>query len=256
MGRARKPDLRGDTLTSSNESHGVEKELGERLRSYRSDSGMEIAELALRTRITARHITALEEGQFHILPGPVFVKGFIRSICQELGRDPGPLFVILDSATEEEPLEEADTQEGSKKLTPLVVSGVILAVLVLGGVLIHGTGDEGKEVPPATEQVQTVGDATEATSADSAAVQEDVKELELLIRAIDKTWLRIQPDNAEQWETTMRAGDEIALKATERITLYIGNAGGVLFELNGKRFGPPGAQGQVLSNYTITRDNL
>jgi cytoskeletal protein RodZ len=198
----------------------------------------------------------MEEGQFHVLPGPVFVKGFIRSICQELGRDPGPLFAVLDGPADEEPLEEPDTQEGSKKLTPLVVSGVILAVLGLGGVLIHGGGDEGKEVSPATEQVQTVGDATEAASADSAAVQEDVQELELLIRAIDKTWLRIQPDNAEQWETTMKAGDEIALKATERVTLYIGNAGGVLFELNGKRFGPPGAQGQVLSNYTITKDNL
>ena len=75
MGRARKPGLRGDTLTSSSETHRVEKELGERLRSYRTDSGMEIAELAVRTRITSRHIAALEEGQFQLLPGPVFVKG-------------------------------------------------------------------------------------------------------------------------------------------------------------------------------------
>jgi cytoskeletal protein RodZ len=217
---------------------------------------MEISELAVRTRIAARHIVALEEGQFDVLPGLVFAKGFIRSICQELGRDPGPLFAILDGPTEEEPLEETDTQEGGKKPTPLVVSGVILVVLFVGGVLIHGGEDEGNEVLPATGQVQTAGDATEAASADSVPAQEEIKELELLIRAIDKTWLRIQPDNEEQWETTMKAGDEIALKATERVTLFIGNAGGVLFELNGKRFGPPGAQGQVLSNYTITRDDL
>ena len=243
-------------MTLSSEPHGVEKELGERLRSYRTDSGMEVSELAIRTRITARHITALEDGQFHILPAPVFVKGFIRSICQELGRDPGPLFTILDEAEGDEPLEDADSPDEIKKPTALVLTGVVLAVLVLGGILIHGDDEEAPALPPAQEVQSSAEGSDLANATDPESVQDVVTELNLLIRAIDKTWLRIGPDNAESWETTMRAGDEISIKASERVTLYIGNAGGVLFELNGKRFGPPGAQGQVLSNYTITRDDL
>ncbi len=245
-------------MTSSSELHGMEKELGERLRSYRADSGMELHELAIRTRITARHITALEEGQFQILPGPVFVRGFIRSICQELGRDPEPLLAILDSALDEEPLEDSDAGgDGSKRTAPLILSGVVLAVLVIGGVLIHGKGNEEKPGSAAEEAARSAVDQPLTESLEGRqAITEAVSELNLVIRAIDKTWLRIQPDNGEPWETTMKAGDEIALKATERVTLFIGNAGGVLFELNGKRFGPPGARGQVLSNYTITRDDL
>ena len=245
-------------MTSSSDPHGMEKELGERLRSYRAYSGMELGELAIRTRITARHITALEEGQFQVLPGPVFVRGFIRSICQELGRDPEPLLALLDSASDEEPLEEGDAGgDGRKRLAPLILSGVVLAVLVIGGVLIHGKGNEEKPGSSVEEAVgSTVDQSTTESLEGRQAIPEVVRELDLIIRAIDKTWLRIQPDNAEPWETTMKAGDEIALKAAERVTLFIGNAGGVLFELNGKRFGPPGARGQVLSNYTITRDDL
>ena len=48
----------------------------------------------------------------------------------------------------------------------------------------------------------------------------------------------------------------VHLRANESIVLLIGNAGGIFFELNGKRFGPPGSHGQVISNYVITRDNL
>jgi len=77
-----------------------------------------------------------------------------------------------------------------------------------------------------------------------------------LLRATEKTWLRIQADSSEPWETTMKTGDEIRLKAVDRVALFIGNAGGILLELNGKRFGPLGTQGQVISNYVITRDNL
>ncbi|MDF1536860.1 MAG: DUF4115 domain-containing protein [bacterium] len=244
-------------MISSNETHEAEKELGERLRSYRTDSGMEIGELAVRTRITARHIAALEEGQLHVLPGQIFIRGFVRSICQELGRDPEPLFAILDGALVAEPQEETDASNGCKRPTPLILSGLVLVALILGGILIHGKGNEEKPARNVTEAAFDTADQSVTEPPEGRqAVQEAVRELDLLIRAIDKTWLRIQPDNAEPWETTMRAGDEIALKATERITLFIGNAGGVLFELNGKRFGPPGAQGQVISNYTITRDEL
>lgn len=256
MAKVRKHGLRGDTLTSSIEPYGVEKELGERLRSYRTDSGMEVGELALRTRITARHINALENGEFHILPAPVFVKGFIRSICQELGRDPEPLFMILEAADEDEPLEDSDSPDNPKKPTPLILTGVVLTVLVLGGILLHGEEEEKPVLPPAQEGQSAVGESEGSRSTDVEMVQEVVDELDLLIRAIDKTWLRISPDNSEPWETTMKEGDEVSIKAVDRVTLYIGNAGGVLFELNGKRFGPPGAQGQVLSNYTITRDDL
>ena len=84
------------TWTSSNEALVLARELGERIRSFRTDAGVEVADLAIRTRIGARYLQSLEDGKLEDLPGPVFVKGFIRAVCAELGRDPLPLMELVD----------------------------------------------------------------------------------------------------------------------------------------------------------------
>jgi hypothetical protein len=240
--------------TSSNETLVIAMELGERIRSYRTDAGVEIVDLALSTRIGARYLQSLEEGRLEDLPGPVFVKGFIRSVCSELGRDPIPLMELVDQIHVDEPAEESDGTNGSRRVMPLVLSGVLLAGLVTGGIMLHGGGEE--EGDQAAVQPVVTEQAIPVIEQEGFASEEPVVELDLLLRATEKTWLRIQADSSEPWETTMRTGDEIRLKAVDSVTLFIGNAGGILFELNGKRFGPLGKEGQVISNYVITRDNI
>ena len=246
--------MQEDTWTSSSDIQVLARELGERIRSYRTDSGMEISDLAIRTRIGARYLQALEQGMLEELPGPVFIKGFIRAACSELGKDPFPLLELVDQIHVDPPPEEADSANGTRRIAPLILSGILLAGLVTGGILLHGGEDsktEVENVPPSAAEA-VVPDVNRQQKLD----EEPVVELDLLLRATEKTWLRIQPDASEPWETTMKTGDEIRLKAVDRVTLFIGNAGGLLLELNGKRFGPLGKQGQVISNYVITRDNL
>jgi cytoskeletal protein RodZ len=254
--RARRPDLQEATWTSSNEALVLARELGERIRSFRTDAGVEVADLAIRTRIGARYLQSLEDGKLEDLPGPVFVKGFIRAVCAELGRDPLPLMELVDQIRFEEPAEEADGTNGSKRVVPLILSGVLLAGLVTGGILLHGGGNEVEDRDQTTAQPAATEQVNPEVTQEGFATEEPVVDLDLLLRATEKTWLRIQADSSEPWETTMKTGDEIRLKAVDRISLFIGNAGGILFELNGKRFGPLGTQGQVISNYVITKDNL
>lgn len=246
-----------DIWTSSNEARELGFEVGRRIRSFREDAGLDVPELARRTRIGFRYLQALEDGRFEELPGPVFVKGFIRSVCAELGRDPAPVMEILDRMEVEEPAEEPDTGNGPRRLAPLILSAAALVILITGGILLHGGGgsEEPAGTPPAAEGPPPLQEPGQA--GDEASVPEDpVVELDLILRATERTWLRIQSDGSEPWEATMKAGDEIRLRAMERISLFIGNAGGLLFELNGRRFGPLGTQGQVISNYVITRENL
>jgi hypothetical protein len=247
--------LQEATWTSSNETLVIAMELGERIRSYRTDAGVEIVDLALSTRIGARYLQSLEEGRLEDLPGPVFVKGFIRSVCSELGRDPIPLMELVDQIHVDEPAEESDGTNGSRRVMPLVLSGVLLAGLVTGGIMLHGGGEE-EISDQAAVQPAITGQAAPVIEQEGFASEEPIVELDLLLRATEKTWLRIQADSSEPWETTLKTGDEIRLKAVDSVTLFIGNAGGILFELNGKRFGPLGTEGQVISNYVITRDNL
>jgi cytoskeletal protein RodZ len=244
------------TWTSSNEALALARELGQQIRSYRTDAGVEVPDLAKRTRIGVRYLQSLEDGSFDELPGPVFVKGFIRAVCAELGRDPFPLMDLVDQIHVEESPEETDSSNGPKRITPLILSGVLLAGLVTGGILLHGEGKEVGNGDEAAVQPAVSEQANPESAQKGFANEEPIVELDLLMRATEKTWLRIQADSSESWETTMKTGDELRLMAVERVTLFIGNAGGILFELNGKRFGPLGSHGQVISNYVITRDNL
>jgi len=248
--------LQEATWTLSNEALVLAMELGQRIRSYRTDAGVEVSDLSNRTRIGARYLQSLEEGRLEDLPGPVFIKGFIRSVCAELGRDPFPLIELVDQINVEEPAEETDSGNGTRRITPLILSGILLAGLVTGGILLHGGGKKGEDRDLAVVQSAVVEQANSELAQEEFAKEEPIVELDLLLRATEKTWLRIQADSSESWETTMKTGDEIRLKAVDRVTLFIGNAGGILFELNGKRFGPLGTRGQVISNYVITRDNL
>lgn len=229
---------------------------------------MEVAELASRTRIGARNIEALEADRLDLLPGPFFVKGFIRSICRELGKKPDP-FLEMVAGLQEEELEGEERGPGPRKALPLWLTAGVLLLLVLGGIWLYGNGRNEEPVPAQPETLAAQPEpAIESTPA-PVPVQEPapavvpeppapevVEELDLAIRAIERTWLRIQTDASEPWEATLKTGDEVRLRATERITLFIGNAGGLLFELNGRNFGPPGSSGQVITSYVITRDNL
>jgi len=248
--------LREATWTSSNEALALARELGTRIRSYRTDAGLTISELSARTRIAARYLNSLEDGSLKELPEPVFVKGFIRSVCSELGKEPGPLIELVGQFHNEEPAEEAETPNGSKRTAPLILSAILLSALVIGGILLHGRDDGTGSQNPQAVQDPSVLQEKPLIKGDEIAREVPIVELDLLLRATDKTWLRIQADFSKPWETTMKAGDEIRLKAVDKVELFIGNAGGILFELNGKRFGPLGTPGQVIPNYVITKDNL
>ncbi len=237
----------------------MSQELGDYIRRLREESGVSRKDLAETTRIRLRYIEALEEGHIDDLPGVAFVRGFIRTIFSELGENPDrALYLVEDYYHEEEP-DELETVPVSRRIfLPLAVATAVLVILLAGSLFLRKCGTRKGEEPSPDE---IAGKAASNTFSNEAGIQtigelEGLEDLNLIIQAIDKTWLRIKTDSSDSWETTMRPGDEVRLRASDRINLLIGNAGGILFDLNGKQFGPPGSKGQVLSNYVITRDNL
>lgn len=71
--------------------------IGTTLRDARLSRGLSIERVAQETRISARFIDALETEQFHLLPAPVYVRGFLRSYANYLRIDPAPLLARLDT---------------------------------------------------------------------------------------------------------------------------------------------------------------
>ena len=62
-------------------------EIGNSLREARSRQGLDLAQLEVDTRIRGKYLRALEDEQFHLLPGDAYVRGFIRVYAEQLGLD-------------------------------------------------------------------------------------------------------------------------------------------------------------------------
>src|SRR3954453_5951482 len=67
-------------------------EIGNSLRDARLRKELDFPELEQGTKIRAKYLRALEDETFDQLPGPTYVKGFLRTYADYLGLD-GQLYV-------------------------------------------------------------------------------------------------------------------------------------------------------------------
>ncbi|MGH8662067.1 MAG: helix-turn-helix domain-containing protein, partial [Burkholderiales bacterium] len=68
-----------------------------RLSEARQAQNLTTADVARRLKLSVWQIEALESGQYHQLPGPMFVRGFIRNYARLLGLDPEELANAVSS---------------------------------------------------------------------------------------------------------------------------------------------------------------
>lgn len=70
------------------------KELGYHLRSTREKLGISIDELSEATRIEVEYIDAIERGEFETLPGPVYIRSYLRTYSIYVNLDPRKVIKI------------------------------------------------------------------------------------------------------------------------------------------------------------------
>ena len=62
-------------------------EIGATLREARMRRQIDITEVESATKIRAKYLRAMEDEEWHLLPGPTFVKSFLRTYADYLGLD-------------------------------------------------------------------------------------------------------------------------------------------------------------------------
>src|SRR5437763_2719817 len=62
-------------------------DIGETLRDARMRARIDVSEIEAKTKIRAKYLRALENEEWGLLPGPTFVKSFLRTYAQALGLD-------------------------------------------------------------------------------------------------------------------------------------------------------------------------
>ncbi len=123
-------------------------QFGQELRREREDRGISVDAVCAATKVSLRHVLALEEGRFEELPGGVFRKAILRSYLAAIGLDETPWLERYGSMLRETgatPLEEQDWVEFAENVqrnrvrsgppTGLRWFGVVLMLL---GLLLCG----------------------------------------------------------------------------------------------------------------------
>src|SRR5436305_6711593 len=81
-------------------------EIGATLREARMRARIDVSEIEAQTKIRAKYLRALENEEWSLLPGPTFVKSFLRTYAQALGLD-GKALVEEYRLSHERPSEAA-----------------------------------------------------------------------------------------------------------------------------------------------------
>ena len=72
-------------------------DVGTKLRSERERLGIGIDQIEAETHIRAKFLLAIEEERFDILPGPAYVRAFVRGYAEQLGLDSQELVAELNA---------------------------------------------------------------------------------------------------------------------------------------------------------------
>lgn len=94
--------------------------VGEILRAEREKRGMTVKDVEKGTSIRAFYIQSIEDGNYSVMPGEVYLKGFIRSYANFLNLDSQQLIAMYRKSQEPAPPPppEADTPEGAPVSSP------------------------------------------------------------------------------------------------------------------------------------------
>src|SRR6478609_3821994 len=134
-------------------------EIGETLRETRMRRRIDMTEVEAATKIRAKYLRALENEEWDLLPGPTFVKTFLRTYAEYLDLDPR-LLVEEYRQRYERPTTQDLTPFGPRRRQPpprrhwgpgiVIGLGVVLLLAALYGLSLLGGQDNEPNAPVAT----------------------------------------------------------------------------------------------------------
>ncbi|HEY7437644.1 MAG TPA: helix-turn-helix domain-containing protein [Methylomirabilota bacterium] len=247
--------------------------LGAYLRALREAKGGSLEDMARSTRVGIRHLEALEEERLSDLPSPVFVRGFIRAYCGFLREAPEDALGHYEALAGERAAARAASAPPRPRTTwansSVLVGLVLLVVLGIGLIVINltvkrtsGTSVAAPKIDAPAEAPKPVAPrvpapapapprAAPAPPPARTAAKSTAGPHHLLIKAIEPTWIRVQPDEGRATEELLSPGVSREWSAERRFLVTIGNVGGVELTLNGKVLAPLGPKGTVIQRLEL-----
>jgi cytoskeleton protein RodZ len=242
---------------------------GRRLRDERERLGVTVREVAEHLNLTTTVVQAIETDDYSRLPGPVFVRGYLRAYARLLQLDPQPLLARCPYGAEDAGPAPQPTgpslREWIRRRPALVLGGGAVVVVAAMTVVLVTVWPQGEsEIDPAgltalagavdtdtderSRPIEPTASASdEAVPTDTISPSDPAPELEAarritpegrdLIELIfsEDCWVEIR-DSAGviRYSGLSRAGSELVLEGEGPLRVLLGNAPGTTLAFNGE----------------------
>ena len=260
------------------------RQLGERLRRRREELGLSLDDVQARTKIRKKYLRALEEGQWEVMPGEVYLKGFLRAYAECVGLDARAILKEYEERAEastpaNEVVPPSRPARFARRWVVVAVVAVLLAAILLvvrpwssareeqqpavpgepGGQPAEPPTAPGEEPGPAPEQ------PAEPPAPPPRVIREDLgptdvtyvayaPQLILKLTWQGRCWVRVLADGERVMERTLEPPEVRVFTARSELLLRVGNPAVLHLEICGVDIGPVSTGGVPMNVRVVRRE--
>lgn len=248
--------------------------LGDILRGEREKKGLTIKDVEQGTSIRCLYIEAIEKGEYDVLPGEVYLKGFIRSYADYLKLDAaemlqkyytekaptGSAAVAAETVSpvaemsapkeryqETQPKDDFRERVENSRKSQKIIAGIVAAGVLIGGAYWALGSDTSSSETKSAAPKSVASAPAKVKEEPAAAPEKKYTDVEVSAEFSDKCWTKIIADDKTIFEGTVKAGEKMSWKAQKQLVITAGNAGALEIVHNGKSMGALGKSGDVVT---------
>jgi cytoskeleton protein RodZ len=230
--------------------------IGAALRGERLHRGLRLDQVAAETKISIHLLEAMEFDHFDLLPRGLLARSFLRQYAHTLGLNEDEIIASFNQQCDmfpdpfPEPLPEDRSWHFPHAPEALWVLAAVFACTgaytlwqekrstfleILSGVKLR----------PETVASSTIRALPIEERASEPVQDSNARSIRVCFRATEPVWLSIKSDGALSYRGMLEGQQSKVFDAYSKMTVLIGNAGGLEVSLNGRPVGPIGGRGEV-----------
>lgn len=246
----------------------ISERVGDRLRAARTKAGLDLNDVATRTRVPLRHLQAIESGNYTALPAITYAVGFVKAYARTVGEDENQLASALRdelgeiraSAVYDAPgYEDADPARMPSRMLAWTAAGLLALVAIGYGVWrTEMVSDPTPESVVTTEEGNSSPDAGKAIPTPSPPATVANASGQVTLTAREPVWVRIYDANEKVlFEKEMAKGERFDVPANANAPkIRTGRAELIDVTINGSAVAPLGAPERTIKDVGISAASL
>jgi len=236
------------------------RRVGERLAAARTAMGLDLDEVAARTRVAKRQLAAIEAGDHSALPAPTYSAGFVKAYAEMVGLDGVALArdfrVELGAAPpprrQAEPFAPADPSRIPTRLLAWTALAIAVAIAIAYA-LWRSPGGDANQLAAGTTPEAAAPSST-AVPAPVAPTPPPVVGGPVVLTATAPAWVRIyEPNGGTKYlDREMKAGESFTVPADAVDPLILtGRPQSIGITVGGKPIPPLGAPDKTVADVSL-----